>query len=132
MATSTKMKKNPAAVRPAHWIDAAQAETWHATAPTEIVESYREGDGQEGWEAWTDHLDARKGRPLLQICCLTAIALLWAMPAAFRDTETAELVRHLGRAKSFEKRQNRRRWADVTANWPRCRFDRHGIAGTCL
>jgi hypothetical protein len=117
MATSTKMKKT-ASVRPAHWLDGTQSDTWHPSAPADVVEAYTEADGQEGWEAWTDYLDVRRGRPSLgKLLPSGEEALLWAMPTALVESETAELLRQLGRSESFEKRQKRRRWADVAADW---------------
>ena len=117
MAASTRIKK-PVAPRPAHWLDGTQHETWHSTAPKDVVEAYTEGDGQEGWEAWTDHLEGRRNRPYLGTLLRGGEeSLLWGMPASLRESETAELVKQLGRANSFEKRKQRRRWADLIADW---------------
>lgn len=110
--------KKPAAARPAHWLDGTQTETWHTTTSSEVVEAYTQADGQEGWEAWTDYLDARRRRPSLdRLLPVGEDALLWAMPHALAESDTAELVQRLGRSASFEKRQRRRRWADIAADW---------------
>ena len=110
--------KKPVAVRPAHWLAGLQNDTWHSTAPAEIVEAYASADGQEGWEAWTDYLEDRRGRPsLAKLLPDGARALLWGMPAPLAKSETAELVGQLGLPESFQKRQRRRRWADDLANW---------------
>ncbi len=105
-------------MRPAHWLTGLRNGTWHSTAPAEMVEAYVSADGQEGWEAWTDYLEERRGRPsLVKLLPNGERALLWGMPVALAKGETAELVRQLGLSESFRKRQRRRRWADVLASW---------------
>lgn len=117
MATPTKIKKT-SATRPAHWLDGSQIDTWHPSAPADVVEAYTTADGQEGWEAWTDYLESRRSRPTLdKLVSDGEHALLWGMPGAVRDSETYGLVARLGQTRSFVKRDKRRRWADVAADW---------------
>jgi hypothetical protein len=116
--TSTKAQPSPTIARSRNILDGTRVETWRPIAPTGIIEAYTEADGQEGWEAWTDHLAARKGRPTLDRMLPDGeSALLWAMPVALLNTDTADLAARLGRQKSFRKRHERRHWADEATAW---------------
>lgn len=115
--TSSTTPKKPSPP-PLHWLDGATAEIWHATAPDRIVEAYAGNEGQEGWEALTDHLESRRGRPpLAKLFSGGQSAIRWLMPDTLANTETAELIAQLGSSKSFTKPGKRRRWADIAANW---------------
>ena len=52
-----------------------------------------------------------------QACARRQRALSWGMPGSLAESESAELVAQLGDPTFFEKRQKRRRWADLTADW---------------
>jgi hypothetical protein len=117
MASSTRKRKGREH-RPNHWFDGAQADTWHSDAPEEVVAAYLEGESHEGWEAWSDYLEAKhEQHPLEQRLPRGGRALAWYLPVALADSDTQNLIDQLGDRRAVSGRSKRRAWADTAADW---------------